>query len=54
MLNLAYDRSIYAHHIYDGRPEPPLRPKDAEWAKQFVPAMTEPALTPPPPSGGTA
>ena len=38
MLNLAYDRSLYAHRIYDGRPNPALRGTDAEWAKQFVPA----------------
>lgn len=36
MLDLAYDRSLYAHEIYNGRPDPILRPPDADWAKQFL------------------
>jgi hypothetical protein len=38
MLDLAYDRSGYAQYIYERQPEPPLRPADAEWAKQFIPS----------------
>jgi hypothetical protein len=36
MLDLVYDRSNYAGRIYDGAPQPALRPADAEWAAQVL------------------
>jgi Protein of unknown function (DUF4058) len=38
VLDHIYDRGGYAYYIYDGAPEPPLRPEDAEWARGLVPA----------------
>jgi Protein of unknown function (DUF4058) len=37
-LHRAYDGSGYEHFIYLGEPEPSLSPKDAAWARQFIPA----------------
>jgi Protein of unknown function (DUF4058) len=37
-LHRAYDGPGYEHFIYSGSPEPNLSPKDAAWARQFVPA----------------
>jgi hypothetical protein len=37
-LNQIYDDGGYAKFIYDSDPVPPLRPDDATWARQFVPA----------------
>ena len=37
VLHRAYDAAGYEVFIYTGAPEPPLRPEDAEWARQFVP-----------------
>jgi hypothetical protein len=34
-LDEVYDDAGYAHFIYDGVPDPPLAPQDAEWAQQF-------------------
>jgi hypothetical protein len=36
VLNQAYDGPGYADFIYDGSPEPPLNPADAEWAGTFL------------------
>jgi hypothetical protein len=38
VLHRVYDAAGYADFIYSGSPQPPLRPEDAEWARQFVPA----------------
>jgi hypothetical protein len=38
VLDQVYDSAGYADYIYDGEPEPPLRPGDAEWARALVPA----------------
>lgn len=40
MLNLVYDRSGYARHIYRNTPLPALPPADAEWAAGLVPRET--------------
>lgn len=37
MLNLVYDRSGYARHLYRNTPHPALLPADAEWAAGLVP-----------------
>jgi len=37
VLHRAYDGPGYEHFIYDGPPEPPLPPADAEWARQYLP-----------------
>jgi hypothetical protein len=37
ILHQAYDRPAYEDFIYEGTPEPPLSPEDAEWATRFVP-----------------
>jgi hypothetical protein len=37
-LHRAYDGPGYEHFIYSGSPEPNLSPKDAAWARQFLPA----------------
>jgi hypothetical protein len=39
-LHHLYDAAGYQYYIYSGRPQPPLRPDDAAWAGQFVPAAT--------------
>ena len=36
-LDRAHDVTGCLLHLYAGSPEPPLSPKDAEWAKMFVP-----------------
>jgi hypothetical protein len=36
-LHRVYDAAGYEDYIYDGEPEPPLTPEQAEWAKAFVP-----------------
>ena len=36
VLHRAHDGPGYEHFIYAGAPEPPLRPEDAAWARQFV------------------
>lgn len=38
ILDRVYDGAAYQYRIYDGEPDPPLSPDDAEWARQFVPA----------------
>ena len=35
-LHNAYDGPGYEHFVYSGKPEPPLGPDDAAWARQFV------------------
>lgn len=40
VLHDVYDRARYEFLIYDGQPEPALSPEDAEWARQFVPALS--------------
>jgi hypothetical protein len=39
VLDRAYDGPGYERFIYNGEPEPTLDPADAEWARQFVPAV---------------
>lgn len=39
MLHQLYDAGGYADYIYDGQPNPPLRPDDASWAVSLVGAM---------------
>jgi hypothetical protein len=39
VLHLVYDAAAYEDYIYKGEPEPRLRPADAKWARQFVPAV---------------
>ncbi|QEH33393.1 hypothetical protein OJF2_18940 [Aquisphaera giovannonii] len=36
-LHQVYDRSGYETFLYRGRPSPPLRPADEEWARGLVP-----------------
>ncbi len=44
VLHPIYDRARYQTYVYDGEPEPPLSPEEADWARQFVPPQTkEPA-----------
>jgi hypothetical protein len=40
VLDHIHDTGGYAYYIYDGTPEPPLRPDDVAWARQFVPARS--------------
>jgi hypothetical protein len=40
LLNAVYDAAGYGKYIYAERPQPPLLPADAEWARQFVPRPT--------------
>jgi hypothetical protein len=37
ILGHIYDAGGYAFYIYDGSPEPPLRPEVSAWARGFVP-----------------
>jgi hypothetical protein len=43
VLHRVYDSAGYAAFIYTGAPEPPSRPDDAAWARQFVPEAFRPA-----------
>jgi hypothetical protein len=36
ILDRAYDEAGFANHIYLEKPQPPLSPKDAKWAKSIV------------------
>jgi len=36
-----YDAAGYEHYTYNGQPDPPLNPDDANWAAQFIPALAE-------------
>jgi len=36
-LHRVYDSAGYEDYIYNGEPEPPLTPEQAEWAKAFIP-----------------
>jgi hypothetical protein len=38
VLHLVYDAAAYEDYIYEGEPEPRLRPADAKWARQFLPS----------------
>jgi hypothetical protein len=38
LLHRVYDAGRYARYIYEGSPQPALRPEDEAWARQFVPA----------------
>ena len=40
VLHRVYDASGYVNFIYRGSATPPLRPEDAEWARQFPPCPT--------------
>ena len=37
ILHGVYDAAAFQRYIYNGSPDPPLPPEDAEWAKPFVP-----------------
>ncbi|HEU5116326.1 MAG TPA: DUF4058 family protein [Isosphaeraceae bacterium] len=37
ILNRIYDASSYADYIYEGSPDPPLTPAEADWARTLVP-----------------
>jgi hypothetical protein len=37
ILDHVYDAGGYAYYVYDGAPEPPLRPDDDAWARQLIP-----------------
>jgi len=37
LLHAVYDAANYGKYIYGETPDPPLRPDDAEWARQFLP-----------------
>jgi hypothetical protein len=37
VLNKVFDAAGYHFYVYDLAPQPPLRPSDAEWARQFLP-----------------
>jgi hypothetical protein len=37
ILDHIYDKGGYAYYIYEGEPEPPLRPEDATWARALMP-----------------
>jgi hypothetical protein len=37
LLDRIHDTAGYAHYLYEGQPDPPLRPDDASWAQQFLP-----------------
>jgi hypothetical protein len=41
VLDRVYDSAGYEDYIYEGRPQPPLHPQDAEWARPFVPVTRE-------------
>lgn len=36
-LHRVYDAAGYEDYIYAGQPQPPFRPEEAEWARQFLP-----------------
>ena len=40
ILHRVYDASGYASSIYDGLPEPLLKPPDAAWAEELLSAPT--------------
>jgi hypothetical protein len=40
LLHALYDSGGYEDYIYDGEPEPPLTPNDAEWARQIAAQRT--------------
>ncbi len=39
-VDQVYDEAGYTHFIYDGVPDPPISAEDAEWARQFLPALS--------------
>jgi Protein of unknown function (DUF4058) len=39
VLHQIYDAAAYEDDIYEGEPEPRLRPTDAKWARQFIPVV---------------
>ena len=41
LLHKVYDAAGYEDYLYQTSPEPPLTDADAEWARQFVPAVVE-------------
>jgi hypothetical protein len=41
LIHTVYDAAHYENYIYAGRPEPPLSPPDAEWARQLIPAAAQ-------------
>ena len=41
LIHTVYDAAHYENYIYAGRPEPPLSPADAEWARQLIPAAAQ-------------
>jgi hypothetical protein len=41
LIHTVYDAAHYENYVYSGRPEPPLAPADAEWARQLIPAAAQ-------------
>jgi len=41
LMHAVYDAAHYENYVYAGRPEPPLSPVDAEWARQLIPAAAQ-------------
>lgn len=39
LIDSVYDGLGYHYQLYGSPPEPPLSPEDAEWARQFAPAV---------------
>lgn len=37
VLNTVYDSARYEPLLYQGTPQPPLPPEDAQWARQYLP-----------------
>jgi len=37
LLHRVYDAGRYAHYVYEGRPQPPLRLDEGAWAAQYLP-----------------
>ena len=38
ILHRIYDAAGYEKYIYEGRPDPPLGPEEASWARPYLPA----------------
>ena len=38
LLHQVYDSTGYEHYIYNGLPDPPLAPRDSEWALEYIPS----------------
>jgi len=38
LLHRVYESTGYEHYIYNGSPDPPLAPRDSEWAREHIPS----------------